>query len=82
MYFITGMQHEPLSFAFYDGRYTLDSLMYEIQKDNIDTVRDRMLGLSGNDYKPDGVAIIHDKDGIPEITRRLRGCEPVSYSSE
>ena len=43
--------------------------MYEIQKDNINTVRDRLLELSGNDYKPDGVTIIHDRDrGVPEIT--------------
>ena len=57
--------------------------MYERQKDNLNTVRDRLLGPSGHDYKPSGLPLIRDRDrGVPEITGGFRGCEHVSYSSE
>ena len=57
--------------------------MYERHDDNLDTVRDGLLGPSGYDYKPGGLANIRERDrGVPEITRRFRGCEHVSYSSK
>lgn len=57
--------------------------MYEKQKDNFDTVRDGLLGLSGHDYKSDGLTIIRDRDQyVPEITEKLQGCESILYSSE
>ena len=57
--------------------------MYERQEDNFGTVRDGLLGLSGHDYKPDGLAILRERDrGLPKVTGGLRGCEHVSYSSE
>ena len=43
--------------------------MYERQKDHFGTVQDGLLGLSGHDYRPDGLARIRDRDrGVPEVT--------------
>ena len=40
--------------------------MYERQEDNLNTVRDGLLGPCGHDYKPSGLAIIRDRDrGVP-----------------
>lgn len=65
-------------FYCWDGRFTLGSLIYERQKDNLNTVQNELLGLSRHDYKPGGLANIHDRDriNIPEIT----GIEDVNLS--
>lgn len=59
----------------------MDSLIYERDKDNFSTVRDELFEISGLDYKPDELTIFCDIDrDVPEVTRRFRGYELVSYS--
>ena len=61
--------------------FTLGILIYERYEDNLDTVRDGLLGLTGHDYKPDGLVNIRDiYRGVSEITGGFQGCELVSYS--